>query len=307
MQLHKSPGDVADKAVEHELEWANGRYRYRFIEHPQPEFAPVLFVSGAFQTMDSWSRFARVFAEHTTVLLVDPPGMGGSGVLEPEHGADFLADSLLRVLDDQRIERVNVAAASYGTPAAVRLAQLHPDRVSRVALAGTMKEVPARLRSRVAESVMAALAGDRESLAQMVVEGLLTTDSDVQIDRRELARRVLRSGVRRMTDLELAQYAANTRRLLAHGSMNLGGRILGPEALVFTGEHDSFTAPSHGLEVAAAFDRAWFTTIRQADHLVHVEQFDVVVALLLRFMRGRLRTGQPGCSPLTDLTLALAA
>src|SRR5690606_35204079 len=186
----------------------------RVIEHPQPEFPPVLFVSGAFQTMDSWTRFARAFAPHTTVLLVDPPGMGRSGVLPPEYGADFLAECLNAMLDHQHIDRVNVAAASYGTPAALRLAQLYPERIARIALAGTMKEIPQRLRGRVAESVFAALAGNRDVLADMVVEGLLATDPTLRIDRRDLAERVLRCGVRKMTDLELRQYAANTRRLL---------------------------------------------------------------------------------------------
>jgi len=300
-------GDIASRTRDYEIEHGGARYRYRVIEHPHPEFEPVLFVSGAFQTMDSWARFARAFAPHSTVLLVDPPGMGSCGVLPPEQGADFLAECLLGVLDDQGVERVNVAAASYGTPAAFRLAQLYPQRVKRIALAGTMKEIPQHLRARVAESVMAGMRGDRDCLAEMVVEGLLSEEHANRIDRRSLAERVLKCGVRKMSDLELAQYVANTRRLLMHGSMDLRSTIRGPEALVFTGEYDTFTSPGDCMEVAAAFDTSWFTTILRADHLVHVEQFDVVVALLLRFMRGRLRTGQPGCSALTDLTLSLAA
>lgn len=304
--MESAAEDIGSRTREYEIEHAGVRYRYRVIEHPQPEFEPVLFVSGAFQTMDSWVRFARAFAPHTTVLLVDPPGMGASGVLPPEEGADFLAECLLGVLDDQGIARVNVAAASYGTPAAFRLAQLYPQRVKRIALAGTMKEIPQHLRPRVAESVMAGMRKDRDCLAEMVVEGLLSDEPDL-VDRHQLAERVLKCGVRKMNDLELAQYVANTRRLLMHGSMDLRRRIRGPEALVFTGEHDTFTTPADCMEVAGTFDRSWFTTILRADHLVHVEQFEVVVALLLRFMRGRLRTGQPGCSALTDLTLSLAA
>ncbi len=298
--------DLANRTLEYELQYGCARYQYRVIKHPAPEFEPVLFVSGAFQTMDSWTRFARTFAPHTTVLLVDPPGMGRSGVLPPEYGADFLAECLRQMLEHQGLDRVNVAAASYGTPAALRLAQRFPERVGRIALAGTMKEIPRRLRARVAESVFAALAGNRTVLADMVIEGLLSSDPTVRVDRRDLAERVLRTGVRKMTNLELRQYAANTRRLLHHESIELH-HTPGPEALVFTGEHDTFTTPEDCREVAASFDRAWFTTILNADHLVHVEQFEVVVELLLQFMRGRLHAGQPGCSRVDDLSMALAA
>lgn len=70
------------------------------VEHFAPRFTPTLFVSGAFQTMDSWARFARAFAEHTTVLLCDPPGMGTSDLLPAEVGVDFLAGCLEQVLDE---------------------------------------------------------------------------------------------------------------------------------------------------------------------------------------------------------------
>jgi hypothetical protein len=33
-----------------------------------------MFVGGAFMTMEFWTRFARAFVPHTTVILVDPPG-----------------------------------------------------------------------------------------------------------------------------------------------------------------------------------------------------------------------------------------
>ena len=275
------------------------RFCHRVIHHPAPAFAPTLFVSGAFQTMESWARFARVFAQHTTVLLVDPPGMGQSDVLPPEVGVDVLARCLHRIVEAHAIERVNVVAASYGTPAAHRLAQLHPDRVGRVALAGTMRELPRHLRGRIAETVDIALRGDRALLADKIVNGLLCRDPLLPVDRRALAERVLRAGLVRMSETELRQYAANTLRLLRHDSLDLRATVDGPEALVFTGEHDVFTTPEDGEEIARAFARAWFTVVRRADHLFHIEQFDVVIDLLLRFMRGTLAAGPvDGCEPL---------
>ena len=276
-------------------------YHYRLMRHPTPEFAPTLFVSGAFQTMDSWARFARAFAPRTTVLLVDPPGMGQSDVLPSRYGLDFLAECLCHLVDAVDAERVNVVAASYGTPAALRLAQRFPDRVERVVLAGTMKEIPAHLSLDVRETVATALAGDRALLAAQVIAGLLCRDESLPVDRRALAARVLRSGIERMSDLELQQYAANTVRLLEHEPLDLSGVLQGPEALIFTGEHDCFTLPEYCREVAGAFEVSHFTTILRADHLFHVEQFQVVIDLLTEFMRGRLATDMRGCAPLVRI------
>jgi pimeloyl-ACP methyl ester carboxylesterase len=58
------------------------RYCCRVTAHVRPEFAPIVFLSGAFQTMDSWARFAKAFTPLTTVVLVDLPGTGRSDVLQ---------------------------------------------------------------------------------------------------------------------------------------------------------------------------------------------------------------------------------
>lgn len=295
---------AADGDGDGRLTHAGLEFCHRVIRHPAPAMAPTLFVSGAFQTMDSWARFARVFGAHATVILVDPPGMGRSEVLPADVGVDVLAGCLHRVIEEHGFERVNVVAASYGTPAAHRLAQLHPGMIGRVALAGTMRVIPLHLRDRVQGTVGMAERGDRAALADEVVDGMLCRDPLLAVDRRELAARILHANLRRMTDAELRQYAANTSRLLRHDPVELTPRILGPEALVFTGEHDCFTVPDDGREVALGFERAWFTLVERADHLFHIERFDVVAQLLLTFMQGRLDPHPTGCTPLEWMGVA---
>ena len=274
------------------------RYCCRVLAHPRPAFEPTLFLSGAFQTMESWARFARAFARYSTVVLIDPPGMGRSDQLPAAVGVEFLADAILDVLDRVQIDKVNVVAASYGTPAAYRLAQRQPARVARIALAGTMKEIPSHVRERVRATIASAHDGNRELLAEQVIAGLLCHDPDAVISRRAVAARVLRTGILKMSHDDLRRYAANTSRLLDHQPLDVRQRIHGPRALVFTGEHDCFTPPQACLEIAAVFDDAVFTTVNAADHLLHIEQFDVVCALLLAFMQDTAGSGVAGCAPL---------
>jgi pimeloyl-ACP methyl ester carboxylesterase len=275
------------------------RFSHRILEHPEPQLSPTLFVSGAFQTMDSWARFAKAFAPLTTVLLVDPPGMGASDPLPAEVGIGFLAGCLEQVLDEHGVDRANVVAASYGTPGAFELARTRPDRGDQLVLGGTMTELPRRLRERIAGTVTMARAGDAVALADEVVDGMLCHDPRSPIDRRHLAARVLHGGIARMTSAELGKFADNTARLLAHDPLDISRTITGPRALVFTGEHDVFTSPADNRRVASAFEDGWFTTIRRADHLFHLEQSEVVLDLLLRFFTRDLGVeGTPGTNPI---------
>src|SRR5690606_20499768 len=149
---------------------------------------------------------------HTTVLLVDPPGMGRSDLLPSSADVDYLADCLVQVLDERGIECANVVAASYGTPSAYRLAVHHPERVDRIALAGTMRALPAHVAPRIADSVKLARARDRERLASEAVDALMCHERTRDVARRDSAARVLRTGILRMSDAELDKYAANTER-----------------------------------------------------------------------------------------------
>lgn len=284
---------------EHTTQRDGLRFSHRIIEHPAPRVTPTLFVSGAFQTMNSWARFARAFASQTSVLLVDPPGMGDSDALPPEVGVDYLTACVEQVLDEHRIERVSIVAASYGTVSAFRFAQIHPDRVDRLVLAGTMKAVPSHMRERIAGTLFLARRADRRALADEAVDAMLCHDPATPVDRLAYAARVLRGGILRMTDADLRKYAFNTERLLRHTSLDLSTTICGPEALVLTGEHDRFTPPDECRLVAEAFERAWFTTVRRADHLLHLQQWETVIDLVLGFVAGTLGLeGVPGSYPL---------
>jgi pimeloyl-ACP methyl ester carboxylesterase len=259
------------------------RFAHRLHRHPSPRFTPTLFVSGAFQTMDSWARFTHRFAASTTVLLVDPPGMGRSDPLPPDVGIDFLAECLEQVLDEHGVERATIVAASYGTPSAFELARRRPERVDRLMLCGTMSRLPPHRVERITYTIELARRREREALADEVVSGMLCHDPQRSIVRRETSARVLRAGVLRMSDFDLDKYMANTERLLRHPPLDVHAGIDGPEVLAFTGEHDVFTPPEENRRVASAFARAWFTTVGNADHLFHLQRAETVCDLLLRF------------------------
>lgn len=282
------------------LRWGGLEYGYRMHRHPDPDLEPVLFVSGAFQTMASWGEFVRAFRPRATVLLVDPPGTGESDVLPAELGFDFLARCVLHALDCLDVAVVNLVAASYGTPVGIRVAQLQPERLNRIVLTGTMKRIPARLRPVLEASIEWARQGRRTLLARRTVDHLMCRDPALPIARRRATERIMRSSVARLNDTGLRHYVANTRRLLRLGEMPLDEPVRA-EALVFTGEHDTFTPPDACREIAEAFESGWFTTVRRADHLFHLERFDVAVELLSRFMRGDLGEPIDGCAPLVRI------
>jgi len=271
--------------VEVQLRLAGYNYTCQGYDHPSPH-TPVFFVSGAFQSMGSWKKFAEHFSRFTTVILCDLPGTGRSDMLPFHYGLDFLAEAMIEVLRRLEFDKVHVVAASYGSSIAYRFAQLYPEAVERLVLGGVMKEIPQSLRPSTRQTVMSLAEARMTDFAHEVVDGLLCTDPDKPVERRALARRLLIGQLERMAPADGQRYMHNTMRLLTHAPLDLRAAPQVP-ALVFTGEHDVYTRPEHCREIAEAFDESVFTTIKRADHLFHIERFDATLALVEQFLAGR--------------------
>jgi len=218
---------------------------------------------------------------------VDLPGTGSADLLPEAYGLDFLTNALDHLVRRLDLDEVYLVAASYGSPVAYEFAARFPEKVSRLVLTGIAKSIPDHMRRIVAKSIDEALSGDSAALVETTTNRLLCTDPSKPVARRRLAARVLAAGIRRMNADDLAKYVANSRRLLETAPLDLASAPTA-ESLIFTGEYDVFTTPEDCLEVACAIEGAAFTTVSQADHLFHIQQYEATEELLLAFGRGAL-------------------
>jgi pimeloyl-ACP methyl ester carboxylesterase len=270
------------------------RYCYKVYSDPDFTKTPLFLVSGAFQSMQSWNRFARYFyRRRVPVIVADLPGTGEADALPSGFGASFLADSVRKVLDAAGVGRVSVGSTSYGTPIAYVFAQREPDRVENLVLAGIMKQIPSHLHFGVRNTLLQLKKGRMEQFASEVLgitgpqkgNGLLCTDTEKPVARRRLAQRLLQAQLENMSSADRTKYEHNTIRLLTHEPLDLQ-QPPRCRTLVCTGEHDCFTRPEYCRELAGAFESSLFTTFKEADHLFHIEQFQVAADLFYRFTQG---------------------
>ncbi len=269
-------------------------YQYRMSGRVAPGRPPLLLLGGAFQSMESWRPFASHFEQYTLVMVADLPGAGDSDVLPRRYGLDFLAESARKVLDDAGVERAALIGASYGSPIAYRLGQLYPSYVEGMALGGVMKQIPQGRAERTARTVATLQDGRLADFARDVVGGLLCPDPGDRIERSRFAARVLTRQLRAFGGEHRDRYIENTARLLLQPPLDLA-RPPSVRALVFTGEHDVYTRPDDCREIAEALPCSTFVLIERADHLFHLERFDVTLRLLDAFARNLPFDQLEGC------------
>ncbi len=267
-------------------------YRYACRVSPGPASAPpVFFLNGAFQTMDSWGRFMNHYRLSRTVILCDLPGTGESDELPATFGLDFFGRALRLVLDSAGVRQTHLFGASYGAPVAYRFAQMYPERVCSMALAGVARQMPDHVRARTAGTMEIVRAGRLAEFAREVVEILIDAEAASRVVRSHVVRRVLESGLARLTSRQQRQYIAATTRLLTHPPLDLAAA---PSArtLVLTGEHDIYTRPEDCREVADALPHGRFVTIPRAGHLFHLERPDIAIDVFSELLADVERAAQ---------------
>ena len=273
-------------------------FYYRINKHQTSLQDPILFISGAFQDMNSWKPISTYFTQKTTTILVDLPGTGSADSLPSDYGFAFLSETIHHLINEIKIDKVYIISASYGTPIAYTFAQRFPNRVSKLVLAGTMTFLTNHLKKLTQISIAIAHQGNGKVFADFVMNnGLLYTKTDgaQKINKYDFVKRVLHRQLSFFNKTSLQKYIDNSNRLLRESSLDIH-EAPSVKALVFTGEYDVFTTPNACKKVAESFEDSFFTTIKNADHLFHLEQTKTTIELLHKFGNNIPLTAINGCN-----------
>ncbi|GGU93267.1 hydrolase [Streptomyces albospinus] len=256
-------------------------YAYRLLRHPEPVTEPALVLGGALQGMFGWPQMDEELGPVADVVTADLPGMGGAEPLPPGPSMEVLCAAILAVIDDLGAPRINLFGFSYGAGIAFSCAQRFPARIARLVLGGVPADVGDPQVHAWQQAAEHLSQGDAAAFATLAAEGLLCLDERRYVARRRLAFRYVRRAM-----LQAALYsphAVDSLRRALTDRPDFAGGLSGIPTLVFSGEHDTVTAPDRQRAFAATIGGSRFLTIPDADHWVVLERPQEVAELTARF------------------------
>lgn len=112
--------------MERSVEFRGGKVCYSV----SGEGEVLLLIHGYLESAEVWGGFAEQLAKRYRVLAVDLPGNGRSSDFDTDHTMCFLADSVMAVMDDQKVNRAVVVGHSLGGYVALNIAERYPDRLA---------------------------------------------------------------------------------------------------------------------------------------------------------------------------------
>ncbi|MDT5018179.1 MAG: 3-oxoadipate enol-lactonase, partial [Mycobacterium sp.] len=134
-------------------------------------FWPSLLMTG-----DMWAAQAAHFSRQHQVILVDPPGHGGSEKLTAAFTFDECARVIVDILDALGLERTHFVGNSWGGMIGGTFAASHPDRVGHAVLMNCTASVAGgrqKLEYGFLLSVAKLLGGIRPPLTRSVLKAFL--------------------------------------------------------------------------------------------------------------------------------------
>lgn len=293
-----APHQPDHSTFEEELTFRGFRYRARVARQANGVECgtPTLILGGSSQNRYSWTLHEQALTALGPVVTVDLPGYGEADFLPASYGIDFLADAVHHLLEARQFGRVNVVGACFGGAVALRFAQRHAPRLARLVLVGMTKSIPPAYASSARRWLEMSDQGRVTEIADELVAQFMSPAGTGRVRRHAAVARLLHRQFTQRTAAQAEMDLEHTRRLLAH---DWYVPLPAPRvpALVLTGEHDSLTTPRMGREAAGCLEGAWFTTIREADHLVPIERSDELSDVLARFLSDRSIASLPYCGP----------
>tara|TARA_B110000902_G_scaffold94382_1_gene111773 strand:+ start:1932 stop:2690 length:759 start_codon:yes stop_codon:yes gene_type:complete len=98
------------------------------------EGKPLLILHGLFGSSDNWGTLGKKFAENNTVYLVDLRNHGRSPHSD-KMSYDLMADDLLELIMDEKINSPIILGHSMGGKAALMFAKKHPNYLDKLIVA----------------------------------------------------------------------------------------------------------------------------------------------------------------------------
>jgi 3-oxoadipate enol-lactonase len=242
----------------------------------------MLFWPSLLMTGDMWLSQAEHFSKSYQVILVDPPGHGGSSPLSAAFTFEECARVVVDILDELQIEKVHLVGNSWGGMIGGTLAALHPSRVSSAVLMNCTGSPAGRRQKLEYGTLLRAaklLGGIRPPLTRSALKAFLgpttfRTRPDVVANVRESVESV---------DISSGSWAVKSVVPLRPDQLELLATISAP-VLVVAGDEDATFPVLETRAMADAIPGSRFVVLDGVAHLAALEDPELVNTLIDEFV-----------------------
>jgi 3-oxoadipate enol-lactonase len=242
----------------------------------------VLMWPSLLMTGDLWAGQAARFGERDCLVLIDPPGHGGSQPLHGTFSFTECARCVADLLDGLGVDKAHFVGNSWGGMIGATFAAYHPDRINRAVLmncTASKAGFAQKIQYAAMLTLATALGGIRPPLTRSALRGFL---GPTTLRTRPEVVETVRTNLRAV-DVTSARWAVRSVVPERPDQHALLSRIRTP-VLVVAGAEDATFPVAETLTMANSIPKAAFTVLDGVAHLAALEDPARVNRLLEQFL-----------------------
>ena len=241
----------------------------------------IVLLHGYLESMLVWDDFVPLLYPYARVVTLDLPGHGISEVKGEVHTMEYLADTVLGMLDKLGIERCTLVGHSMGGYVALAFCERHPERLDGIVLLSSTPNADSDEKRTAREREIALIeAGKKELLARTAAGAGFAAEN----------LRAMQDNIDNLEQIALLTedkgITALLRGMMQRKDMNDMLRASKVPQLFILGCRDGYISEEVAAQMIAAHPQASVVRLEKSGHQGFMEQPEECAKAILDFATG---------------------
>lgn len=152
-------------------------YHNTAIHYEKTGIGPaIILLHGFLESSTMWQNFIPYLTKNNTVVAIDLPGFGQSGIIEEVHSMELMAVIVAEILANENIVMATFIGHSMGGYVALAFVELFPEKVNRLLLlnASPLEDTPERIENR--NRALTIVKNYKDAFISMAINNLFTPE-----------------------------------------------------------------------------------------------------------------------------------
>jgi pimeloyl-ACP methyl ester carboxylesterase len=139
---------------------------------------PAIFLlHGFLESSTMWNSLIQEFSKKNTLVTIDFPGHGKSGVISETHSMELMAEVMNEVMQNLQISKTTLMGHSMGGYVALAYAELFPEKVERLILLNSTPTADSEERKENRDRALKVIDQNPQAYISMAIGNLFTETS----------------------------------------------------------------------------------------------------------------------------------
>ncbi|MGJ8665538.1 MAG: alpha/beta fold hydrolase [Patiriisocius sp.] len=204
----------------------------------------LVLLHGFLESSAMWARTIEEFKKNHTIITIDLPGHGKSGVVSKTHTMELMAAITAEILDKHNIEVASIIGHSMGGYVALAFIELFPNRVDKVVLVNSSTQKDSDDRKENRDRAIKFMKTQKHAIVSMAIGNLFTNENRLRFSSEisELKKQAM--------DFPTDGIIANIRGMRDRKDRSSVLKNFGGDKLIIAGKRDTIVPISVSEEIS---------------------------------------------------------